>query len=173
MDASDAGLYRALYTDPRVMAEIGPPLTPEAADAAFARVVRHNGLDVPGHRAWTIEDRETDERLGLVALVREGDGTTAELGIMLVPAAWTGRVAVLALRHALEAGFESQGLSVVRATCREGRNVRVVRGLLRPFGFQWAGSQGGIAEWRLARREWLGSKCEIGASAAACVAGGT
>lgn len=129
----DACLYRALYTSPEVMAHIATPMTPEAADAAFARVCAHNARDTPGHRYWTIQARDTGELLGLTALTR--DGSRAELGAMLLPAAWRRRVASEAFAVVLPHGFDVMGLDLIDAQRRASEAVPGER-LLAPFGFE-------------------------------------
>jgi RimJ/RimL family protein N-acetyltransferase len=53
LDERDAALYARLYTCPRVMAQIGPPLDAVAAERAFTAAVAHNRRALPGHRTWT------------------------------------------------------------------------------------------------------------------------
>jgi len=156
--AADARLYRALYTCPTVMAEIGPPLTADAATAAFARVCRHNALDAPGHRAWTVARRRDEVPVGLVVLHRRGE--RAELGLMLLPAAWNGRVSTEALAPVIRYGFEVVGLAAIDAGCRDGRNTRVLRRLLARFGFDRISEpRPGFADWTLPRERWV-TLCE-------------
>jgi RimJ/RimL family protein N-acetyltransferase len=157
LDADDAGhaaLYRRLYMCPQVMAEIGEPLTAAAADTAFGRVCHHNARDAPGHRAWAVSGRESEDGLGLVVLYRRGD--RAELGLMLRPEAWTGRVSNEALAPVIDYGFAAMGLETVDAGCRDGRNTRVSRRLLAPFAFiPSPDPRPGFAEWLLPRARWL------------------
>jgi len=161
LDADNAGhaaLYRALYTCPAVMAEIGPPLALDAADAAFARVCRHNACDTPGHRAWSVSFRGDDAAVGLAVLQRRS--RRAELGLMLLPSAWTGRVSNEALAPVIRYGFEVMELQAVDAGCRDGRNTRVSRRLLAPFGFERVPEpRPGFADWTLPRERWV-TLCE-------------
>jgi RimJ/RimL family protein N-acetyltransferase len=153
-ESDHALLYRSLYTCQQVMAEIGPPLTAEAADAGFARVCRHNTFAAPGHRAWAVAGRQTGHAFGLVVLHRRG--SRAELGLMLAPEAWTGRVSTEALAPAIEYGFAVMGLEHIDAGCRDGRNTRVSRRLLAPFDFVPAPRpRPGFADWMLSRTRWL------------------
>lgn len=152
-DPAHAALYRALYTSETVMAEIGPVLSPEAADVACRAMTRHNRVPVPGHRTWVIEDRRDGGRAGVVALHRRG--TRAELGLMLLPEAWTGRVSREALAPVIAYGFEGMGLEYIDAGCRDGRNTRVSRRLLAPFPFEpMPAPRPGSAYWCLARPAW-------------------
>jgi RimJ/RimL family protein N-acetyltransferase len=151
LGADDAPLYRALYTCPRVMAQIGPPLTAAEADDAFARVCAHNRRPGARHRAWSIRDRSTAAPRGLLALQR--DGASAEIGLMLLPQAWSPAVAREAIAAALAQGFDHLDLETVWADCREGPSSRALRRLLEPFGFaRVAARRAGHAEWRIDRR---------------------
>lgn len=149
----DAELYRALYTCPRVMAQIAPPLSDAGADAAFARVCRHNGLQEPGHRTWVVEDRSAGARLGIVALHR--DRQRGELGLMLLPRAWNGRVSRAALGAVVEHAFDMLGLEHIDADCREGPNMRILNHLLLPLGFDRVPAlRPGYAQWALPISRW-------------------
>lgn len=150
---ADAALYRALYTCPRVMAQIAPPLDEAEADAAFARVCRHNGLERPGHRVWAVEDRATGVGLGIVALLR--DGARAELGLMLVPRAWNGQASRASLAAVVGYGFGALGLEHIDADCRDGPNTRVLRRLLLPLGFESVpAARPGCVQWALPKAGW-------------------
>lgn len=136
IDARDAALYRALYTSPEVMRHIAPPLGAQEADAAFERVCRHNARAEPGHRYWAIVDRSSDEGLGLAALHRQG--ARAELGVMLLPGAWSRGVSREAFSVLLPYAFAAMGLEQVDAERPDdGHALRIDR-LLRPFGFERA-----------------------------------
>lgn len=148
MDARDAGLYRALYTSAAVMAQIGPPLSVDAADAAFACILRHDALPAPGHRYWTLEDRCGAGALGIVALQRRG--REAELGAMLVPDAWNRRFASEAFGPVLDHAFGAMGLVLVDAHARSGAHAGIAWRLLAPFGFRPAPPRrAGFARWVL------------------------
>lgn len=161
-DSTHTALYCALYTSEAVMAEIGPVLSPEAADAACRTMARHNRMSVPGHRTWVIEDRHEGVDAGVVALHRRG--TRAELGLMLLPEAWTGRVSREVLAPVIAYGFEAMSLEHIDAGCRDGRNTRVSRRLLVPFPFEPVPApKPGSAYWCLARSAWLARAAARGA----------
>jgi RimJ/RimL family protein N-acetyltransferase len=147
-------LYRALYTNETVMAEIGPVLSPQAADAACRTMAWHNGVAVPGHRTWVIEGRHEGGSAGMVALHRQG--RRAELGLMLLPEAWTGRVSREVLAPVIAYGFNAMSLEHIDTGCRDGRNTRVSRRLLAPFPFEPVPApKPGSTYWCLARSAWL------------------
>lgn len=152
---ADAALYRALYTCPRVMAQIAPPLGDAEADAAFTRVCRHNTLERPGHRSWAVEDRTTGTGFGIVALHRAE--ARAELGLMLLPRAWNGQTSRAALAAVVDHGFGTLGLEHIDADCREGPNTRILRHLLLPLGFESVpATRPGYAQWALPIGRWRG-----------------
>lgn len=146
----DLGLYRSLYTCPRVMAQIGAPLAPDAATRAFAAAVRHNGLDVPGHRTFAAFDRGGGSAIGIGALLRTGD--RAEIGLMLLPSAWDGQRSRELIQALVDYGFGHMGLSALDAICRKGPNARFGRRMARLLGFLESGTApAGTTRWQLDR----------------------
>lgn len=146
----DLALYQGLYTCPRVMAQIGAPLTAEAAGRAFRAAVAHNGRDEPGHRTFVAFDRATRAALGIGALVRSG--RRAEIGLMLLPAAWGG-VASREVMDALVAhAFGPMRLEGLDAACRAGPNERPGQRLVAPYGFvRVPPHDSGMVRWVLDR----------------------
>ena len=148
------GLYHALYGCPEVMRAIGGPLDAAAIDAQFDRVLRHNAVPSPGHRAWAIEGSEgAASEFGLVALLR--DGSRAELGVMLRPTAMRRRIATRAIAIVLPHAFGILGLKHVDASRRTDAHVRVIDKLLLPLGFiRTAGLRPGETGWSLSLECW-------------------
>lgn len=162
---ADAALYRRLYTCPRVMAHIGTPLQPAAADRAFAAAVAHNARTAPGHRTFAVFDRDDGGEVGIGALARAGD--RAEIGLMLLPAAWDGRRSHEVLDALVAYGFGPMALAALDAACRAGPNVRPSRRLVAPYGFaEVAPGRPGTVQWRLARADWR-SRSAVGSVAIA------
>lgn len=81
---ADRASFVALNTDPVVRAHMDGPLDAARADALFDRVLA--GGD--GLEAYAIERRADGAWLGHVFIQREAEGSDAELGFMLVQAAW-------------------------------------------------------------------------------------
>lgn len=162
---SDASLYSRLYTCPRVMAQVGAPLDEVAAARAFAAAVAHNHRALPGHRTFTAFDRDDGGAVGIGALARSG--TRAEIGLMLLPAAWDGRRSHEVLDALVAYGFGPMGLDGLDAVCRIGPNVRPSRRLVRPYGFEEVvPDRPGTTHWRLERHAWR-SRIEVGSVAIA------
>ena len=61
VDERDRDVYRALYTDPAMMAHIGPALARDAADALHAKVCGWNRETPMRARYWRMSLRDTDE----------------------------------------------------------------------------------------------------------------
>lgn len=152
-DRVHAALYRELYTCPKVMASIGAPLTPAAADAAFAIACRHNAPAMPGHRYWAIVECDTGRPLGLAALQRRGP--QGEFGIMVRVEAWKRRVASRALGLVLEYGFGLLELDTIVVESLGGAHGRMMHRLVAPFGFQPVqGRAARMRAWALPRSRW-------------------
>lgn len=146
----DAALYERLYTCPRVMAQIGPPLTLEAAARAFRATVAHNGADHPGHRTFAAFDRITGAAVGIGALIRTGD--RAEIGLMLLPEACDGLRSREVMDVLVDFAFGPMGLQALDAMCRAGPNERPGRRLVAPYGFvEVPPTRPGMVQWVLDR----------------------
>lgn len=88
VDHRDRDLYRKLYTSAEVMAQIGPTMSDEQADAVFAQACSHNLRVMPALRAryWAVTERASSRLAGIGSLVRETPGGDAmEIGVMLLP----------------------------------------------------------------------------------------
>ena len=161
----DQPLYLALYTCPRVMARIGPPLDAGRATGAFRKVMAHNRSDVPGHRTWAVVDTATGRALGIAALHREGG--VAEAGIMLLPAAWDGRRSHAVMDRRVLHAFDVAGVERLIGVCLRGANERMSRRLLQPYGFAEEPPPGrpGTVQRGLDRARWsVGRPLAIGRS---------
>jgi RimJ/RimL family protein N-acetyltransferase len=151
-EPSHAGLYRAIYTCPQVMASITPPLTPEAADLAFARACRHNDRSAPGHRFWAVADREGGKQLALAALQRQGG--RAEFGVMVRPEAWQRRVANETLGALLAYAFGPMGLDAVDVRRADDGYAPIVHRLVAPYGFERVPALSVGCHWTLSSHQW-------------------
>lgn len=144
------------------MQTIAPPLAIEQADAQFERVLRHNVLHAPGHRAWAIEVHGDADGIGLTALRR--DGNRAEFGIMLRAAAWRHRFANETLSILLPHAHGEMGLELIDVLRPDDSQAAVVERMLAPFGFQrvthnradWAWWQLHVSQWATRTHASLG-----------------
>ncbi|WP_462114512.1 GNAT family N-acetyltransferase [Lysobacter xanthus] len=153
-DASDGVLYRALWEHPTVTRHLAAGTGGPDIDARFDRVVRHNTVQHPGHRAWVVSVADlTPAACGLTALLR--DGARAEFGIMLLPHSWGRGVATAALGQLLPVAFGSMALDIVDASRPDDAQVPVIDRLFAPFGFERApGLRPGEVGWCLTRERW-------------------
>jgi RimJ/RimL family protein N-acetyltransferase len=162
----DEALYCGLYTDARVMGEIGAPLATEAAGRAFLSACRHNARDLPGHRFWAIEAREPSAAadaggIGMAALLRTDDA--AELGVMLRPGWWNSGISSEAFVPLIDHAFLGMGLALVFAQRADNDHARIIDRLLGRFGFERRPERvpaPGVCRWELPRAVWQGRRAE-------------
>ncbi|NZA26629.1 GNAT family N-acetyltransferase [Luteimonas sp. SJ-92] len=83
LGAGDRALYVSLYSCRAVMEHVGVPLGVAAADRAFAAVLRQTTASPPRARYWSIRRRGDGQPCGLVSVVVDPGGMSAELGILL------------------------------------------------------------------------------------------
>lgn len=158
IDARDRALYRALYTDPRIMTHIGPALDTAAADAVFEKACGYNRESPMRARYWRLADRASDEAIGMQSIVRSGtEPGVVELGLMLLPA-WQGRRLGVEITDALLEGLFGDRWSVdaMAATARHAPgNARVGR-LGASLRFEpEAQDDAALHEWRMTKSAWL------------------
>ena len=146
----DRALFRRIYTCVEVMADVGPPMSTDEADCAFDRACAYNRMPFPAHRFWTLSERGYD--LGIVALLCHG--ACAEVGVMLLPQAWTGQYAKPALSRVIDHAFMALQYAGIVAESRAGVRERVTRRLLHPYPFQRVNAPQGRARWELSRDAW-------------------
>lgn len=131
----DEALYCALYTDPAVMALVGPALSPGDARRGFAVACRCNADDGPVGKRWAILDRGTGEAIGLLALVPDGSAG-AEFGVMLMPSA-QGRGLARELNDAVVAmAFSPEGWGLRRLWARHAPGHAAAAAALAASGFR-------------------------------------
>lgn len=160
VDARDRELYRALYTSPEVMAEIGPAMSVDQADATLARACGHN-VRPPATalaRYWLIARTTTGASAGIVSMVRKpDDARCGMLGVMLLPE-WQNRGVGLPGLAGVVAGVFSPrwplGIDVLLGyhALSNPNSGRLTEGL----GFARMPDEGDQGVWRLERAEWPG-----------------
>jgi RimJ/RimL family protein N-acetyltransferase len=80
----DKALYLSLYTDAKIMRNIGQPLTVVAAERAFFNTLNTLNRPFPKTLTWAIIDKENNKRIGIQALHRiDNNSQNAEIGIIL------------------------------------------------------------------------------------------
>jgi len=79
----DKALYLSLYTDAKIMRNIGEPLKVDAAEKAFVSTLKAMEKPEPKVLTWAIVDKTTNEAIGLEALNLSTKKKVAEIGIML------------------------------------------------------------------------------------------
>jgi RimJ/RimL family protein N-acetyltransferase len=153
---SDQTFYCRLYTNAAVMIRVGPPLTQEAAQSAFTRVLRQVSATPPRSHYWMLHAQAADAPLGLMALVPDRDNpTSAEVGVLLLPEAQGQGHATEAIAALADNVFAAPGLQ--RLWTRHASGNAAAVGLMRKLGFvarrdtsdAWAQSR-----WQLLRTDW-------------------
>lgn len=156
---ADREFYCRLYTDPAVMARVGTPLSREAAQGAFGRVLRQIAAKPPRSHYWMLCARDTQAVIGLMALVFDRDDrTSAEVGVLLLPNAQGHGYATEAFAALVGNLFAEPGISRLWARHAPG-HVAMIR-LMRGLGFtqcadlSTAGNSPTMVRWQLLRRDW-------------------
>ena len=133
MEAGDEAMFCRLYTDPDVMRQILPPLSAEAAAQSFRRACGHNAKDRPGHRFWAIDDKASQQAIGMAALLRKHD--CAELGVMLLNGWWHQGISSEAFVPLIDHAFLRMGLGLIYAERPDDGHAQIIDRLLDRFGF--------------------------------------
>jgi RimJ/RimL family protein N-acetyltransferase len=158
IDARDRALYRALYTDPRMMAHIGPVLDATAAEVVFEKTCGYNRESPMRARYWRLADRDSDEAIGMQSIVRSGiEPDVVELGLMLLPA-WQGRRLGVEITDALLQGLfgDRWGVDAVAATARHAPGNARVGYLGASLRFAPEAQDGAALHgWRMTKSAWL------------------
>ncbi len=112
-------MYRALYTDPDTMREVGDPLTGSAVEKSFATCLRA-WTRQPLRRAMLAATHSSNDAtigLGGIFNFREDptvDGACAEVGVMLVASARARGLGPEALRAVIACAFSNFSLDKVQ-----------------------------------------------------------
>lgn len=153
---ADEPFYCRLYTDAAVMTRVGTPLTQEAAQGAFMRVLRQVAATPPRSHNWMLHAQTADAPLGMMALVPDRDDpASAEVGVLLLPDAQGRGHATEAIAALADSVFAVPGLQRVWTRHASGHAAAV--GLMRRLGFvaepdtSVAGAQ---SRWQLLREDW-------------------
>lgn len=84
LNASNEALYRELYTDPKVMRHIAPPLSAERASSSFRKVLALQSALTLKWRFLVIEERETLQSVGICGTSNyDAAALRLEVGIVL------------------------------------------------------------------------------------------
>ena len=153
LDETHEGLYRALYSNPRVMARIAAPLDDAALSRAFRRALLAASAQPPTERTWVATERATGRGVGIGALIARASDT--EIGLMLMPFAWNARYSLELIDALIAHAFDDLGIDRLTGVCRVGPNERMSRRLLLPHGFVPASpDRPATARWVLDRSAW-------------------
>ncbi|TDK32915.1 GNAT family N-acetyltransferase [Luteimonas terrae] len=146
----DSAVFPALYGNPATMQQIGDVLDRPATMRAFAAARRQMRADPPVARYWCL-DAGADVR-GLLSLVPDTNGRTAETGLLLPPALQARGVATAVLGHLRDAVLGTGALDALWTRHRAGHAAAA--GLMRRLGFEAQAPADGWQRWRLHRNAW-------------------
>ena len=153
LHAMDEALYCAWFTDPVLMAHIGPPLDAAQAARAFHASLRMTGLQLPTAWLWIASARDDGTTAGLVGLVglvtRDG---LPEIGSVIVPSQQGKGFAYEALSRVRDEGFVRLGLPA-QYGCQLPSNARSI-GLMLKLGFRQVPGRPDRIHWQLDRGTW-------------------
>lgn len=136
-----------IYSDPKVMAFIRPPvLTQTELAKQFAERQQHYDQRNNGTGRWALVERATGQPIGTILLAELPDAQGAvtadyEVGWHLRRASWGQGYATEAARWAMQYGFQSLQLSQIYAVTRPDnqRSIRVTQRLgMRSLGLTTA-----------------------------------
>lgn len=152
----DEALYCALYTDPAVMARVGPPLAPAVALAGFRAARRLNAAADGRQRRWSVSDAATGQALGLLALLGDPGGRPrAEVGILLLPLAQGRGIGRELIGAACAIAFGPGGWGLEEAWARHRPGHAAAAALLAATGFEPGPALAGATTALQARSRWL------------------
>lgn len=161
---ADQPFYCRLYTDATVMRHVGPPLPPESAQRAFARVLRQIAAVPARSHYWILCAPATGEALGLMALVPDlDDAGSAEVGVLLLPDAQGCGYATEAIAALADRVFADSGLQKLWTRHASGHAAAI--GLMHRLGFVANAGEAAVPtqpHWQLLRPDWRRGDVRIG-----------
>jgi RimJ/RimL family protein N-acetyltransferase len=140
---ADEDLYVAIYTDPALLAEVGPPLAPDAARRSFAAALREARKPAPRRRLWVIVEDATATAVGLIGLViaaRDG-----EMGAVVRREHQGRGLCRAACIECARIGYAGLGLARVHARCTRDNAAAIA--VLARAGFVRQPDTGGEVRW--------------------------
>lgn len=170
-EGTDLDIAIEVFTDPEVRRFAGGAMDESDIRGEMSNWVKRGGNGVIG--IWCISNRESDEKLGTVALlpmpvekkitdfslVKPGQmpDSDVEIGYFLKQTAWGKGYATEACKRLLQAAFEESPLTAIAATFDEGNKAS--RHVLKKAGFADLGTKLTYGEegpyFRITRDEWL------------------
>ena len=129
--------FKRSFSDPQVVKYIDRPVAQTLEDAQKHILRMKNGIERDAWILWAIVPRQVDQLVGTICLWNfSREGTTADLGIELLPDFQGQGIMQEALRPVLQYGFNQLDLETIEAYTHE-ENVASIRFLERNgFHFQ-------------------------------------
>jgi ribosomal-protein-alanine N-acetyltransferase len=150
LDECDEPLYRSLYVDPVLMRHIAEPLSVQSAQDRFRSSLRQQS---ERRQQRIVVDVASGDEIGLVALFR--DGSSAEMGIMLLGPAHGRGFATEAMSAVRDHAFELDGIELL--WIRQRPSNAAVTTMMQKLGFlpfPHVDPASGFRRWELDRPRW-------------------
>lgn len=164
--ASDEAFYRELYTDPKIMRYIAPPLSTEGAVSSFRKLLSLQREWTLKSRALVIEEKATAQLIGMCGTSKyDAVALSVELGIVLTPEASARGLAKEALTALMKKVFSVSPMDEIWVECST--LYPAVEHLVVAVGFTPCGNDqdttGPLANrvWSVRRSSWYGNQSTI------------
>jgi ribosomal-protein-alanine N-acetyltransferase len=124
----DKSLYVSLYTDTKIMRNIGEPLAAAAAEIAFTNTLRSMNKAHPKILTWAIVEINSNRAIGIQSLNKTNKKNLqeADIGIILSVLANGKQIPEESIGSLIEYGFTQLGLKQINA-CFIKRNLATAR----------------------------------------------
>lgn len=149
MQAQHQDLFVELYSNKKIMRQIGEPLSPALAVSSFAKAISHD-IEPRRHHYWVIQNAQGSE-CGVVALIMQTDNA-AEVGVVLLPKFSRQGLALKASGSLLEYAFKNWQMDIIVASHKPA-NLPVPM-ILGKLSMQCITQAEDICWWQLKREDW-------------------
>ncbi|CAN4279569.1 GNAT family N-acetyltransferase [Pseudoxanthomonas sp. LjRoot125] len=151
LDARDEDLYLRLHASAQTMRHVSAVVDADTARSRFSAACRMTQSPDPAYWMWAVSMTDPADDAGIALLM--ADGTSAEIGMLLLPE-WQGRgLGTCAVRTLTDYGFNTLG--VARVESRQGAHNVGWERLMERSGFQ-------RVEEAMVRPDWLRWRRERG-----------
>jgi len=128
----DKNLYISLYTDAKIMRNIGEPLSIDNAEKAFRKTLKAIKKEKPTVMTWAIVSLENNNCIGIQALNWQNSGTP-EIGIMLLRHSNGKLLPEEAMGSLMEYAFNNLSINTINASYAK-KNLATKR-FVKKLGF--------------------------------------
>ena len=156
LEERDRWLYRALYTDPKIMRHTAEPFTVEATDKMFDYAIKLKYQNAPKALVWVIQEQEAYRSIGIICLYKiSPDLKGAMIGIMLIQAGQGKRYPEEAMTIVMKHGF---GFGLCQILAEFMKNNLATKRFVTKLGFEFLTKEHPDENFQyilMARNRWL------------------